>query len=236
MSSPSSLRVGGLRPGSLSDWEGRLAAVIYTSGCNFRCPFCHNPELLDAAGGEEVEARDILDRLSGELSWLDGVVITGGEPTLQEGLEGFLTQLREEGLEVKLDTNGSRPEVLEGLLNRGLLDRVAMDVKSSPGGYPRAVGRELEIETIGRSIRLLLESPVEVEFRTTVVPGLVGEEEGEEIGSWVEGASRFSLQGFRPGTCLAEAMNRLAPPSPELMERLRRIIGKHVPACRIAGG
>lgn len=225
-----------MRPGSLSDWEGRLAAVVYTRGCNFRCPFCHNPELVEATGGEEVEARDVLDRLAGELSWLDGVVITGGEPTIQEGLEGFLEGLREKGLEVKLDTNGSRPEVLARLLGRGLLDRVAMDVKSSPGGYPRAVGRELEIERIARSIRLLLDSPVEVEFRTTVVPGLVGDEEGEEIGGWVEGAARFSLQGFRPGTCLAEEMNRVPPTPPELLERLRRIIGKHVPACRIAGG
>jgi len=184
-------------PLSLSDHEGHVAGVVFVSGCNYRCPFCHNPELvLPGLRMPLLEPSDVLRRLGERRGFLDSVVVTGGEPTLQPDLAGFLSELRGIGLLVKLDTNGSRPESLAELLERGLVDTVAMDVKAPLHRYRDYAGTAADIAAIETSMQLLRARAPDYEFRTTVAPGLGGEDL-VAIARWIAGARRFFLQPFR---------------------------------------
>lgn len=180
MSGEVALPVGGFLPQSLIDWPGHIAAVLYTSGCNFRCPFCHNPELvLPAEFGAQplIPFEEVLERIARNRTLLGGVVVTGGEPTIHEGLPGALRVLKGLGLGVKLDTNGSRPEMLRQLIEEGLVDEVAMDVKAplEPDAYSRLSGVACPPELLGRirdSLLLLRRSGVSHSLRCTLVKGL----------------------------------------------------------------
>jgi len=205
---------------SLIDFPDHIATVLFTAGCNFRCPMCHNADLVlrpeELPDVPEGEVWAFLDRRAG---LVDGVAITGGEPTLQSDLVPFLRRLRKRGLAVKLDTNGYRPEVLEALLAEGVVDYVAMDIKGPPGKYALLAGRDgLDLGRLERSVDLLRGGTVLYEFRTTVVPGLLDEEDVEEIARWITGASRYVLQQFRPVGTLDPALERVAPYP---VERLR---------------
>ncbi len=214
---------------SLIDFPDHIATVLFTAGCNFRCPMCHNadlvlrPEELPDVPEDEVWA--FLDRRAG---LVDGVAITGGEPTLQPDLAPFLRRLRERGLAVKLDTNGYRPEVLEVLLREGLVDYVAMDIKGPPEKYPLLAGRNgLDLARVERSIDLLRTSTIRYEFRTTVVPGWLNEEDIEAIAEWISGARRYVLQQFRPLNTLDPTLGSLSPyPMERLEEMARRARGR----------
>ncbi|MHB8781417.1 MAG: anaerobic ribonucleoside-triphosphate reductase activating protein [Candidatus Geothermincolia bacterium] len=204
--------IKGLLPASMLDWEGRVAAVIFLGSCNFRCPFCHNaalvlaPERVQTIPWSEVET--VLREREG---WLDGVVVTGGEPTADAGLPLLLEAVRALGLPVKLDTNGGYPERLRDLLAAGLVDSIAMDVKSSPARYAEAAGRPVDKGRIEASVRLIIDSGLPHEFRCTVVPGLVGEAELEIVSRWLEGAERLVLQQFRPQVTLDPSYADLKP-------------------------
>ncbi|MDY7080371.1 MAG: anaerobic ribonucleoside-triphosphate reductase activating protein [Chloroflexota bacterium] len=198
---------------SLIDFPDHISTVLFTGGCNFRCPPCHNADLVLRPGElpnlplEEVRA--FLTRRAG---LVDGVVITGGEPTLQNGLIPSLCRARERGLDVKLDTNGYRPDVLAVLLDERLVDYVAMDVKAPPGKYSLLAGRtDLDVNRLERSITLLQDSGIPYELRTTVVPGLLDEDDVEEIARWVAGAGRYVLQQFRPLHTLDPALEAVTP-------------------------
>lgn len=165
--------VGGLTKISTIDWPGKVVAVIFTRGCNFRCPWCQNkslviPEMYDP----EIPVREIMEYLKSRKNYLDGVVVTGGEPTIQAGLVAFIDNIKRTGLPVKLDTNGSNPAVLKKLLNEKLLDALALDIKAPWEKYPKVVGCPVNIEAIKCSFNLAAESGLPVWFRTTVVPGL----------------------------------------------------------------
>lgn len=210
---------------SLIDYPDHIATVLFTGGCNFRCPMCHNADLV-ARPGElptlpEEKMWDFLERRAG---LVDGVVITGGEPTLQTDLLPFLRRVRERGLDVKLDTNGYRPDVLAALLDAGLVDYVALDVKAPPEKYPLLAGLDdLDVTRLERSIELLRDSGLAYEFRTTVVPGLLVEEDVEEIARWIAGAERYVLQQFRPLGTLDPDLEMVHPyPSERLQEMARR--------------
>jgi len=184
---------------SLSDDPGRVSALVFVVGCNFRCPFCHNrelvlPELAPQDTGLATDA--VLTKLRERTGFLDGVVVSGGEPSLQPDLGSFLGAVREAGLRVKLDTNGSRPEVLATLLRRGLIDYVAMDIKAPQPRYAEYSGVEVDLEAIEASIRTIREDAADYEFRTTVAPGL-GEDDIIAIAEWIRGARRYILQPFR---------------------------------------
>lgn len=193
-------RLYGFLPASMLDWPGRIASVFFISGCNFRCPYCHNPELVEPQEGGFYwsELESFLREREG---WLDGVVITGGEPTLYPGLLELCRRLKWAGLGVKIDTNGSRPEVLRDLLGEGLVDFVAMDVKTSLERYPQVVRRpfphDFLAERIRESIGLILGWGGEHEFRCTVVPGLVGEEDLWRVADLLRGGRKLVLQAFR---------------------------------------
>ncbi len=164
---------GGMQKFSLCDYPGKTAAVLFTQGCNFRCPFCHNGFLLVSGNqGNQLREKDILAFLEKRSGLLEGVVISGGEPTLQPGLTDFCYQVRERGFQVKLDTNGSRPEVLDRLLDAALVDFVAMDIKAPLARYSVLTGTPVDTARIRRSIELLSDSDIPVLFRTTWVDGL----------------------------------------------------------------
>lgn len=188
----------GLQKLSLLDFPEKLAATIFTGGCNLRCPFCHNASLVTHLPNDgripEVEVLGFLETRRGKL---DGVCITGGEPLLQEGLEDFILKVREKGFLVKLDTNGCYPERLAAILARGIVDYVAMDVKNSFEKYPETVGIPgFDPTPVFESIRLLLDGSTPFEFRTTLVKPLHTEEDMDSIGAAVRGTKRYFLQSF----------------------------------------
>lgn len=191
------MKICGLQKTTLLDFPGRVAATIFTGGCNFRCPFCHNSELLGSEAEEYESQEDILAFLNKRKSILKGVCITGGEPTLQPDLEDFIRSVRNLGLAVKLDTNGYRPHILKDLCEKGLLDFVAMDIKAGRDHYGEVTGADgLSMERIDESIGFLLSGSVPYEFRTTVVRGLHTSEDFRQIGPWINGCPDYFLQCF----------------------------------------
>lgn len=192
------MKISGLQKTTLLDYPGHVAATIFLGGCDFRCPFCHNSDLLEDSGEDAFSEEEVLSFLKKRAGILQGVCITGGEPTLQPELEALIRHIRTLGLKVKLDTNGYRPEVLKALCEQGLLDYVAMDIKSGPAGYARAAGRsELALDRIKESIAFLLKGTVPYEFRTTVVKGIHRAEDFKEIGAWIAGADAYFLQSYK---------------------------------------
>ncbi|MEN6575673.1 MAG: anaerobic ribonucleoside-triphosphate reductase activating protein [Phycisphaerales bacterium] len=190
------MEIGGFEPFSLCDFPSRPAAVVFTQGCNFRCPFCHNGSLLAMRPGL-IPQREILDRLSRRRGLLPGVVVSGGEPCLQSGLAAFCASVKRLRLAVKLDTNGSRPSVLRELLAEGLIDYVAMDVKAPPRLYARLAGVEVDWSVIEESIGVLAACKIPHHFRTTVVPSLLSEKDLEEIVSLLPASAKHVRQDFR---------------------------------------
>ena len=197
--------LGGHQKLTLIDYPGKIATTVFTVGCNFRCPFCHNPELVDLPsipplsrggnqGGVEKEFLAFLKKRKGKL---EGVCITGGEPTLQPDLIDFIKKIKKLGFLVKLDTNGTRPDVLKKLYDLKLLDFVAMDIKNNKKRYKETCGNKVDIERIELSVDLIRNSGVPYEFRTTVVPGLHKEKDFEDIAKWLKGAKSYYLQEYR---------------------------------------
>ncbi len=208
------MKIAGLRKCSMVDYPGKMAAVIFTPGCNLDCYYCHNRFLLDEdALQEEHDPQAVLAILARRRGFLDGVVISGGEPTLQSDLERFILDVRELGFPVKLDTNGLRPDVLKELLQSGLLDYVAMDLKASQAKYSQLCGCNVDVDLIDRSISLLLESGVQYEFRTTVAPELDGNDL-RDMSEWIAGARHYVLQQYRPleAEWFGDAERLSAPP------------------------
>ncbi|MFW5914362.1 MAG: anaerobic ribonucleoside-triphosphate reductase activating protein [Thermoplasmatota archaeon] len=224
------MRVVGFTKTSLLDWDGRVASVVYLPGCNFRCPFCHNRDLVLSPGDlPEVPMGDVEGYLKEHSDFLDGVVITGGEPTLHGDLAELCKRFRSLGLGVKLDTNGTNPDMLQDLIDAGLLDCVSMDLKAPlDSRYDLCSGVEAPLEEIKRSISLLMDSDIDYEFRTTLVPTLHGREEVEEIAAFIGGARKYALQQFRPDVTLEERFSALDPFPGEQMRELAEVAKSYV--------
>ncbi|MDE6607360.1 MAG: anaerobic ribonucleoside-triphosphate reductase activating protein [Lachnospiraceae bacterium] len=192
------MKIYGLNKTTLLDYPEHVAATVFTGGCNFCCPFCHNKELVLCPEGQPlITETEIFDFLKKRKGIITGVCITGGEPTLQPDLKEFLTKVKEIGLKVKLDTNGYRPEIVKEILEHGLADYVAMDIKSCQAGYREAAGREdIDMSRIEESVSYLMEGKVEYEFRTTIVKEFHTEEIVEEIGKWICGCRAYYLQSY----------------------------------------
>ncbi len=195
------MEIYGFQKTTLLDYPEHVAATVFTGGCNFRCPFCHNaPLVLEPGVNPLISEGEVLASLEKRRGILEGVCITGGEPTLQRDLREFICKLKGMGYLLKLDTNGYRPDVLWELLRDGLLDYVAMDVKASFENYARAAGcRNLDLSRIEESIAILKGCAIPYEFRTTVVRGIHSEEEFEKIGRLLAGCRAYYLQSFRDG-------------------------------------
>ena len=233
------MRIAGLQKMTLLDYPGKVACTVFLSGCNFRCPFCHNSGLLEAAP-EALSQAELLEFLKKRQGLLDGVCITGGEPTLQPDLPQLLEAIRALGYAVKLDTNGSNPQMLASLLEAGLVDYVAMDVKNCPARYGETVGiSAMPLDKTEQSLKLLLEDRVDYELRTTCVEEFHGEAEMEAMGSWLETLvpgekpKRFFLQCFVARDSVLQP--GLHAPSPEKMEKMRKALEPHAHSVSLRG-
>lgn len=220
---------------SLIDWPGKICATVFTTKCNFRCGFCHNPELVfETAKEKPIPPADIIKFLESKKDWLDGICITGGEPTLHPGLAEFCKAVKDAGLGVKLDTNGTMPAILEKLINEKLVDYIAMDIKSSPEKYSKVAGVKVNKDAIKKSVKLIMDSGIDYEFRTTAVPGYFDEKDAEKVGKWLKGAKRYSLQQFNnQHKMLDEEFSEIEPYLTGKLERFRAIILKYIPECEI---
>lgn len=223
------MRFAGLQKTSLIDYPDRVASILFTSGCNLRCPFCHNGELVHGYAGPFLEEDEALSILFERKIYVDSVVITGGEPTLQPDLPEFLGKLKENGFRVKLDTNGLKPDALKSCLS--FLDYIAMDVKTSPSKYV-LLGAE-DITPVQESIGIIMSSGVDYEFRCTAVPGLVEKDIIHEIGELVNGARLFVFQQYRPEKTLDSAYGDVQPHSDEKLQGFADLMLEFVDEVRI---
>lgn len=226
------MRIGGFEKNTLIDYPGKIACILYTIGCNFRCPYCHNPELVDETA-EEIPLESIWYFLEKRKGLIDGVVITGGEPTLHEDLLDFIRQIRSYGYSVKLDSNGTRPGVLKKLIDYRLIDYIAMDIKSPLEMYTYTVGRPVLPETLRKSIDIIMNSGIEYEFRTTVVKALLTPEDIEQIGKEIKGAKVYYLQKFNGGKILNPQFRNKVSYSDEEFKELKRMMQQYVQYCGI---
>ncbi len=195
--------IKGVQKLSLIDYPGKVACTLFTFGCNFRCPYCHNPELVVDDGALPIPEEDIFNFLDERKSFLDGVCVTGGEPTLHSDLPVFIRRVRSLGYSVKLDTNGTNPEMLRRLIEEKLVDYIAMDVKAPLKKYESVVKTKVDTDKIVESVEIVKVFP-EHEFRVTVVPELLTREDIVAIAGWLKGARRFFLQQFKPTKALDE--------------------------------
>ena len=192
--------IKGFIKNSFVDYPGKVAATVFTGGCNFSCPFCHNGELVKSPGKiKTIETWEITDFLEKRKGLIDGLVITGGEPTLWPGLRDFIVKIKNMGFSVKLDSNGYEPLVLEKLFQEGLIDYIAMDIKNSPEKYAQTAGlKTIDISRIIKSIQLIKESGITYEFRTTVMKEFHSQEDIIKIGEWLKGSEKYVLQNYNP--------------------------------------
>lgn len=206
------LTVAGWIPINMLDWEGRLATTVFVAGCNYSCSFCHNPELVSApTHPATIPFAQVEEHLTAKAAWLDGVVLTGGEPTLHPAIMALARRIKQLGVGVKLDTNGSKPDVIAELIEEDLVDCVAMDVKTSFERYPEAVRRPVSISALTRSIELILAANIEHEFRTTMFPGCVDRTDALKIAMSVARGRRYVLQQFNPKVVLDPVAGAVEP-------------------------
>lgn len=191
------MRISGLQKLTLLDFPQVVSCIVFTQGCNFRCPFCHNSTLVEGEPEEEISAEEIFEFLKKRKGLLDGVVITGGEPLIQKDIRDFAEKLKEMGYLVKLDTNGTNPQKLKELVEAKLIDYVAMDIKNSPEGYEKATGVATLLDKITESKEFLLKATVPYEFRTTVVKGIHTKENLISLAEWIKGAEQYFLQQYK---------------------------------------
>ena len=226
------MKIGGLHKASLIEFPGKVSAVVFVQGCNFRCPFCYNPELVEPGCFEPpIPWEDVAAFLGRRRRLLGGVTFTGGEPLLQEDLAERMAEVRSLGFAVKLDTNGSLPETLARLLKTGLLDAVAMDIKGAPARYGEIARVPVDVATVRESVRLVRKSAAWHEFRTTALKRFLSDEDAREIAALVSGARRFAFQRFRPARTLDPAFAGEEPCPEADLERYRRIVAGHVGDC-----
>lgn len=229
------IRFYGLQKLTLLDYPGRMAATVFTGGCNFRCPFCHNRSLVFLNENDtEISQEDILDYLGKRNKVLDGLCITGGEPLLHPGIKNFIKKVRNLGLSVKLDTNGSNFETLKELIDEKLVDYVAMDIKNAPTKYSLTAGlQNFDLSEVEKSKNYLLEGHVDYEFRTTVVKEFHNIEDFDEIGKWIKGAKHYYLQNFEDhGSCISEGLSAV---SEEDLKKMKDQVEAYVEYVKIRG-
>ena len=228
------MKIYGLQKLTLLDFPGHTACTVFLGGCDWRCPFCHNMELADGTAEAVMDDEELLSFLKKRSGLLDGVAFTGGEPLLSKELPELMRKIRAMGYRIKLDTNGCHPEALSAVLEEGLVDYVAMDIKNDPERYPATAGvKQVNLERIQESIRLLMTKAPDYEFRTTVVAQLHDEESFRRIGQMIDGARRYFLQAFTDRDTVPFA--GFSAPSREEMERYADLVKPHVSEVSLRG-
>jgi len=228
------MKIAGLQRTSLIDYPEHIATVVFTQGCNYRCPYCHNSSLIanSSESSSYLSLEDFWSFIKKRKKLIDGISITGGEPTLQAGLIDFIKEIKARGLKVKLDTNGSNPDILTELLAENLVDYIAMDIKSSLQSYS-AVAGECSLDKVKASIELIKRSEIDYEFRTTVVPTLHTEQDFKGIGELIAGAERYYIQNFRPVNTLDKKLEELSSFPPDRLEKFKEIVSPYVAKVEI---
>ncbi|MFC2076335.1 anaerobic ribonucleoside-triphosphate reductase activating protein [candidate division KSB1 bacterium] len=228
------MTVKGYQGVSIIDYPGRVATVLYLGGCNFRCPFCHNPSLvLEPDTLPDLPLNEVISLLEERAGFIDGVVIGGGEPLLDPILPTLLKAIKGVVPSVKIDTNASLPDKIEPLINKGLVDAWAVDIKTSPARYPIACGVKVDVEKVKAGLELIRRSGAPVEFRTTCLPDLVDSGDIEAIAWMIKGAERYVLQNFDPANALDPSFRKLTPYTPEEMYHLAETARQHVERIEI---
>ena len=228
------MNIHGLQKMTLLDYPGKVACTVFLAGCNYRCPYCHNSELIDPAAEPIMKDDDLLEFLTKRLGRIEGVAITGGEPLFTNETTDLIKKIKSLGYPVKLDTNGCFPDSLRKLIDADLVDYVAMDIKNSPDKYAETVGlNKINLNPINESINILLSDVCDYEFRTTVVSQFHNEDSFYKIGEWIQGASHYYLQPFTDrDTVLYEGFT---PPLPEKLHLYADIISDYVQEVKIRG-
>ena len=228
------MKIHGLQKMTLLDYPGKVACTVFFGGCDMRCPFCHNAELLDGTAPPVMDEKELLSFLEKRKGLLDGVAITGGEPMLQKDLPSLAARIRELGYPVKVDTNGNHPELLREMIDRGLAQYVAMDIKNAPERYAETVGIPgFDLSPVMESVSLLLEGRTDYEFRTTAVAELHDDGSFEQIGKWIRGARRYFLQKFTDRDTVPFA--GLHAPTDEQMHRWQNMLRTDISQVELRG-
>ncbi|MBR9699158.1 anaerobic ribonucleoside-triphosphate reductase activating protein [Candidatus Woesearchaeota archaeon] len=217
--------IKGLQKTTLIDYPGKLACTLFVGGCNFRCGYCYNSDLVFNKDVEEIHLEEIFAFLDSRRRYLEGVCITGGEPTIYPGLADFCDRLKKMGYLVKLDTNGSNPHLLKKLISRKLVDYIAMDIKAGMENYSQVIDTKANQEKLKESISLIMDSGVEYEFRSTIIPDIFTDEEMKKISLLIKGAKKYYIQQFRPDSkSIAERYREMNPLPAEKLQEFKKII------------
>ena len=228
------MKIGGLQKVSLIDYPGLICAIIFLQECNFKCPYCHNPELVDPQLFHPcIKENDVLDFLNMRKGKLDAVTITGGEPTIQDKLPAFIKQIRKMGFAVKMDTNGSQPQVIKTLLDGKLLDYIAMDIKAPLAKYDNIVRVPVNADSIEESIKLILKTKIPYEFRTTIVESQLEENDILQIAKLISGANHYVLQKFVPVKVLDKKFLNEKSYSDEKLQKIKNRLEPQIPSVTI---
>ncbi len=230
------IQIGGLQKLTLIDFPGRLAATIFLCGCNFRCPFCYSSELVlpeKIKVQPKISQKELFSFLKEKKGLLEGVVLCGGEPTLNEYLPDFARKIKKLGFLVKLDTNGSNPKMLKELIDKKLVDYVAMDIKGPKERYGEFVGVKVDVEKIQKSIDILKKGEIDYEFRSTIVPVLHKKEDVISMAKWISGAKRYYLQNFRPEKTIDPSFEKIKPYLEESLVEIQKAIAPFFEVCQV---
>ena len=228
------MKIHGFQKMTLLDFPGRVACTVFLGGCDMRCPFCHNAELLDGTAPPVMGEEELIGFLEKRRGLLDGVAITGGEPLLQKDLPELVARIRELGYPVKLDTNGTHPDRLQRMIREDLVQYVAMDIKNSPERYAETAGLQtIDLAPVRESAAMLMDGNTEYEFRTTTVAELHDDQSFEKIGEWIQGARHYYLQRFTDRETVPFA--GLHAPTHEQMRRWAEIVRPYVPSVMLRG-
>ncbi len=230
------MKIGGLQKTTLIDYPGRIAATIFLCECNFRCPWCYSSELVlpeKIKKQPKISEKDFFKFLKERKGLLEGAVICGGEPAINKGLPEFIKKIRKLGYLVKLDTNGSSPEMLKKLIDDKLIDYVAMDIKGPKERYSQFAGIKVDVKKIQKSIDILKEGKVDYEFRSTIVPTLHIKEDVMAMAKWISGAKRYFLQNFRSEKTINQKFEKIKPYPQEFLLEIQKAIAPFFEICQV---
>jgi pyruvate formate lyase activating enzyme len=232
------MEIGGLQKLTLIDYPKKLACTVFTTGCNFRCPFCYASELVlpeKIKNQPKISQADFFYFLKERMGLVEGVVICGGEPTIHEDLPNFIEKIKKMNYSVKLDTNGSNPAVLKNLIENNLIDYVAMDIKGPKERYQKLVIRKIDVVNVERSVQILKESKINFEFRTTVVPELLDKKDITQLSRWIGPGGKYYLQNFRPEKTVDPRFEKIKPYPDDYLVEIKNAIAPLFDVCEIRG-
>jgi len=230
------MKIGGLQKLTLIDWPGKLACTVFLTGCNFHCPWCYSRELVlpeEIKKQLKIPEKDFFNFLKKRKELLEGVVLCGGEPTINKELPIFAKKIKKLGFLVKLDTNGSNPKMIKELIDKELIDYVAMDIKLPKERYSEIFARKAKIKDIEKTIKILKEAKIDYEFRTTIVPTIHQKEDILKIAHWIKPAPKYYLQNFRPEKTIDSSFERIKPYSESYLLEIQKAISPFFETCQI---